>query len=1109
MPMSWSLALLGPFVKTSVGQQNVVNGTLSTSTGLRRKERALLAYLVATGQSHYRQTLAGMFCREADVPMRALRLLLSRIRRHLGADAILTLQDTVQFNKHAGWVDCLEFGLILEGNLAVVSLEQLATAVALYRGEFLADTSLDDALEFELWLLGERARLRQLYERGLTELVTRLIAQERYQPAIQFSQQLLQSNPLLEEAHAQLIWLYAQTGQREAALKQYESSRDLLWRELAVEPMPELKALYAEVVAGRPTIAFKTTPDNRAAVALSQAPDFVGREAELARLYNIWSAVWDGQGGVVLVEAEAGGGKTRLVQEFARNLPQGSFLIGRCYESTTTLPYHPWIEVLETRLTDLDDSGLKGLSPFTQNYLTRLLPALAQRLRRNVSSPPPTSSDELERLFAAVGEFLFQLPGKNKVLLIFIDDLQWADETSLRLFHFIARRAVQSRLLLIGAFRSEEIEEGPLPILLSDLQRLSPYRIPLTPLSPIAIGTLTAKQWPKLPEGERPQVVARLAQATGGNPLFVSEVLRELAGTIQVPAELPVPATVRELIGRRLAYLPHSGRQVIEALSIFHSSATLTEAQEVSTRSEEETALAIDLGLRRGLLRAEPESRPARYDFHHDLVREAVVEQLSHARRELLHRRVARTLEQYRTKAALLAYHWGMAGDTTKEGYFAALAGEEAAAVYANDEAVHYLERALQLINEQEKQLHIMVRLGDVYQLLGRQQEAGAVYRQALRLAETTADHRIGARCQVALGRLARLKSQYAEALIWLEKAQTTYGALADEPGLAQTLGGMGAVYWSQLDYPRALICFQRQLNIAQRLDDQRGIGAAVGSMGVVYAEQGDYVKALTCYAQRLQIDLELNDRLSLAKTTGNMGIVYANQGEYDLALACYHSLLRVTLELGDRQNVCVALGNMIAIYTAQRQYETAERLAQQALTLGRALNIPLYLCEYLQHSAELFARQEQYGLARSQNDEALNMAAQIGQTDVQLPAQLLSVRLRLIMHEVDGVEAVKHLRSLLPLWAEDHQQAAILYELWHIHNIRGSDDTPEREAAVCYEALYRRTPNLLYWERYQEITGKKLPDPSPLPALPAIITADPVDLEALMQQVDQLIAQL
>jgi DNA-binding SARP family transcriptional activator len=192
-----------------LGQIEFWDGAVRLTPALRRKTAAILAYLAATGQIHSRRALIDWFCQSADDPQASLRWHLSRIRRNLGPEIILADAETVRFVGALVHLDCAEFGQVLGGALHDQPNEAVIAAVERYRGEFLAGLALADAPEFELWLLAERARLRQLYERGLSELVARDIAGERFDAAIGWALHLTQSNPLLEEAHARLIWLYA------------------------------------------------------------------------------------------------------------------------------------------------------------------------------------------------------------------------------------------------------------------------------------------------------------------------------------------------------------------------------------------------------------------------------------------------------------------------------------------------------------------------------------------------------------------------------------------------------------------------------------------------------------------------------------------------------------------------------------------------------------------------------------------------------------------------------------------------------------------------------------------------------------------------------------
>lgn len=1134
-----SIQLLGPFT--------VKPGDSGPPIDLRRKTRALLAYLAALDRPVSRTALADMFCQDAQDPHAALRSILSRVRRRLPVEVFIAEGDAIRVDNTVVWTDCREFFKTLDGDLTQVSLERLAAVVDLYHGPFLENVTLESSPEFELWLLNERARYQRLYERSLGELVNLLVELDELESATGYAQALLRSNPLSEETHGRLMWLYARSGRRATALEQFEQCRALLAAELAVEPGAALIGLRDSIAAGD-----LRRPDIPSVVPVQPAPlnheatQYVGRAAELAQLRQVWDQSHAAHTAVVLLEAEAGMGKTRLVHEFARSLPEATFLSGACYESTRALTFLPWLELLESQLERLDERGLVQLSSLSADYLARLLPALARRLGRGRPPLLPTSGGELNRLFTAVAEFLLELHPAGP-LLLFIDNLQWADEASLQLFHFLARRPSRNRLMLCGALRTEEAGDAPaLQALISDLQQ-SLLRIQLPPLTVGAIGRLADRLWPGLPQGYRPDAMVMLAGATGGNPLFVTEILRELAHTDELPAALPIPRSVSELIQRRLQRLPPSSRQVVEAMAILDSPATLLEAQQIGGRSADETITAVDLALQRGLLQPIKDTAPARYAFGHDLMREAVLDRLTHVRRQVLHRRAALALERV-APPGTLAHHWQMAGDAEKEAHYAALAGEQAAAVFANAEAVRYLQRALLLLTDPERRLQIMARLGDVWVLTGAWDSAEDAFTRGLALATERDNRHQQAHFQHALGKLMSRKGLYEPALAFLQDAREAYEAVGDQGGVANCIGTVGIVHWQKDDYDQALACYRQALDIETARDNKQGIAVWTGNVASVYEQKGDYQQALAYSERSLQLRRELGMQLIVGIETGNMGSTYyamglylkaldhhrealrirhelgdkpgvatvlgyvgrdyAGLGDGGTALACFHAALKISLELGNLEGIALNLGRIGEHFAAEDDHQQALAYLDRAVTFFRRLGAPYYLSKRLTSSASSLFALCRYDAAQNLNDEALALAVEEDQT-VQFAAQLLALRLRLALRQLEKTGAQETLISLLPEFDRPAQQAAIHYEIWRCDPTTPFSQRHAASAARLFHYLYHQTYRHSHRRRYEELTGNSLPDPPPLPPRSKIIPAGPPDPASLLHHVDSLLASL
>jgi DNA-binding SARP family transcriptional activator/Tfp pilus assembly protein PilF len=304
---------------------------------LRRKTRALLAYLATAQQPLHRQRLAALFFPETDDPPGALRWQLSEIRRQLDAEILTVERDVVQLNQDICWVDAFEFEQALAEptekpaatSSPAPSLSQKMSALRLYRGDFLADISVPDAPEFEIWLLGERARYLRMYEDGLSALIEQLMQHKQYADALPWAQRFWQSNALSEQAVVYLMQLYAQTGQREAALSHYEQYRHLLQMELAVEPEATVTALHDEIVAGRMRAAALPASSPPPAVQTPSRPHniparttpIVGREVEQAQLHALLA---DPSYRLVTLVGPGGIGKTCLALHVAAGLAQSS-----------------------------------------------------------------------------------------------------------------------------------------------------------------------------------------------------------------------------------------------------------------------------------------------------------------------------------------------------------------------------------------------------------------------------------------------------------------------------------------------------------------------------------------------------------------------------------------------------------------------------------------------------------------------------------------------------------------------------------------------------------------------------------------------------------------
>jgi DNA-binding SARP family transcriptional activator len=1100
---------------------------VSRTTALRPRAQRLLAYLLLhRGHPLPRESVA--FTLWPDSPenesLGTLRRALSDLRAALqtgeGGEWLIAARGEVGWMPGAPyWLDVEEFERFIHRSTPA----SLHDAVALYSGDLLSN--LDDD-----WVLIERERLRGMQLSTLHRLTTHHRSLGEYAAALGLARRALALDPLAEAIHRELIALPYLAGDRAAALAEFDRLRALLRDELGAEPMAETRALADAISRGESLPVFEA-PEQRAAFTIPSAqplPRLIGRETEMTRFGALWESAAAGHGRLAIVSGEAGVGKSHLALGLAEYVTRrgGLVFVGRCYEFEAALPYQAIIGMLRPAANMVRQADLP---PPYRSALARLAPDIMGAAGGPAEAAP---GDSREQLFEALLQ-AFLVLARSQPLLLLVEDAHWAAESTLDWLTYIAPRLSASRLLVVITYRTNEVGAQHT---LARLERrfaregaVSAQR--LEPLSREAnrelVGALSG-----LTQARAEPVADQLFVETAGNPFFLHELVRGLieAGQIEViqeqwagafveaaPAEataralpaprarsgVPLPASLRATITARVERLTQMAQMFIRTAAVAGQVFDYETVRRAGDWPEEMALSALENLVARGFVR-EGESEGV-FAFAHHLVQDAIQSDLKAPRQVYLHRRLAQAMEAVHPDAfGSLAYHWGAAGDTLKEKHYAILAGDQAAACYANDEAIRYLERALALAMDVSQQTRLLLRIGEVWQLTSHWPQAEAVYRRALGLAETLEDQNARAKCQAALGRLARIQGQYAEALTWLEPARAAYALAGDQQGLSEVMGALGAVYWCQLNYAPALECFEEQLRLAQALNDRRRIGLALGSMGVVYTEQRSYRRALASYELRLQIDLEFGDRLSLAKTVGNIGTVYQAQGDYERALICYARLLQVTLDSGDRQSAAIAMGNMIRLFIGLGRYQAAELASRQALTLGQVLNIPLYFCEYLHDTAELYMLQARYAEAQVVNDEALSIATRIERGDTRFSAEVTAVRLKAALEEVDVPTAIRELEQMRAGRSDPRETAALDYTIWQLDPDRHAN---RQSAADSYQRLYTETPDGEYRQRYETLTGDSLPAPAPLPELPDWVRQSPVDVEALLLQVGKMVA--
>lgn len=516
------------------------------------------------------------------------------------------------------------------------------------------------------------------------------------------------------------------------------------------------------------------------------AMTFVGRTRELDRLHARFAAAQEGTGGVILLAGEPGIGKTRLLEELADHARERGAVVlwGRCWEGEGAPAFWPWLQVLRAYLRDRDPATIGQQMGSGAADIAQAVPEVRAALP-DLPFPPPLDADEARfRFFDSVTLFLRRAAAAQPLVLV-LDDLHWADLSSVLLLRFLAQNLGVTRLLVLLAYRhtAPDFNAAFAEALASIRRTSSVQEVSLHGLAHEEVRLLVQRVAARDLTGADEPFLAALHDRTEGNPFFVQETLRHLAESGRVRYheghwaaiqerldQVGLPRGVREVIGRRLVHLSDGCHRMLTIAAVFgreFETAVLLRVTRDNDRPGDVDAL-LDLlaEAERARLIAPMTvgATPGGYRFVHALIRETLYDALPAAQRVRLHRHVGEALEAvYGASAAMhlaeLAHHFVEAapgGDVEKAIAYVRRAAEQAAAIHAHEAAAQHYETALRLLPlmpTRDESLHIglLLALGATYQRVADTPRLAAAYVKAAEIARAGGDVQTLVRAVVGL----------------------------------------------------------------------------------------------------------------------------------------------------------------------------------------------------------------------------------------------------------------------------------------------------------------------------------------------------------------------
>lgn len=916
------------------------------------KARALLFYLAATGQSHTRDYLATLLWSESSASdaHHSLRSSLYHLRQALRArQTEMILSEGELLNLQPDMYDCdvIEFSR----SLADGQEHDLARAVSCYRGPLLQGFTLPDAPAFDDWVQVEEARLSHAYFDALAQLADLSEIREAWGTATGYLQQMLQFDPLDESAQQRLIRLYLRQGQIGLALRQYHQFEERLQQELEISPSPETQALLYDVLRQQRSSRGSIEIPTHSPVPQPRGLPFIGRDDLLDPLSAIGQKVAAGHGTTVLLQGEGGIGKSRLVDELAAQLIAGSppwmVLQGACSPFDNALSHGPFLDALQNGTSD----------------------DLADLLVEADTGEPDARGRFSWRLLQTVRSLTQRVP-----LLLIIEDLQWANSSTLNLFGFLAMRLHHLPVLLVGTVQHAEGIPALQRLIALERRRGELHLFPLTSLRRQDISELLRAY------GVNQTSLETLAEwlyaRSSGNPYLLSEILAQLrTEAILQPAEhgwqlnttrwlrwratFALPETTYDLIAWRLADLSPEARNLLNVLAVAGQALPLRVLHELSGLDLNSLSTLVDDLVARGLI---VESANAFLNLPHHLLRETLIHHLSELRRRLIHQRLAEALEaQPGSQADVLlrqiALHAVAGEDIDRARRYGLRVLTDLPQEYTGAETTDFVQHLHDLLApaaSPEEMVRLTRALGILHQSLGHLEVAMGWHEQNLDWAQRAGDLTAQAEAHFEMGELALMSNDYHAA------------AQAAQAGL------------SRIENKSSTIHSPRLNSAAMVGKGHRLLGAALAMEGSDLASAEDHLHAAVTVHRRT------GSQGDLCATLFELGNIAAQRGELSRALDFYDESARAAEAGRIHYYLALARNNFAYHSLLLGQAEAAQKSVAQGLQIAEAYDLLAALLHLYSTKGEIDLYLHKWKEAEESFQSGLALAEELGSLERQ-----------------------------------------------------------------------------------------------------------------------------
>jgi len=744
-------------------------------------------------------------------------------------------------------------------------------------------------------------------------------------------------------------------------------------------------------------------------IKLTYQTSLVGREEELRIIKRLYNKAKESEGSICLIRGKAGVGKSRLVEEIRGYVYErgGLFIEGRCFDQKNKIPYQPFKDAINEYIRNLQrwdketkEKEVKRVKEIL-GHLSEIVVRLNSRMRDilgKVEELVPLEPERQNKRFLMVAsKFFYHLVEEGKVCVLFLDDLQWADEGSLSLLEEIAKKIDNSNLFILGTYREEEVSEGHSLNRIKKEAREEGYEIKeikLTPFDHYKLNRMIAAIL-----GEKEEKASDLTryvfEKSGGNPFFTIILLREL---VEVKAliwkegywqenwdkikGIPVAENMIDVILRRIENLSKEENELLCLGAVIGKEFEIRLLYQLLDIEKEEIVRLVDKVISMQLL--EEGLERGKILFVHDRVRDAFYHKVRKEERKQLHLKIARTIEEINKgniQAVLfdLAHHYIEGEDTDKSLEYVLPAGRKAKESYANNDAIRYYKSGIDLLERKGKKkgdewIRAKEELAEIYRTTGKHDEAIETSQEILPLKEKLKDkvriyRSIGdawfrkgdwEHCEENLAEGLRLlgeKFPRKKREVTLSLAKVLFIHILHclfptlfvrkeskdvRPEDKDILWIYFTLSWMYVlsDVSKFLHSTLRTLNIAEsRIGKSSELGISLGAYGSLCMAIPFFKRAIEYHQKAIEMTGELKDELGSGHATQLLGFCYSWKGDYQNSIKILEQSRNLFQKIGDMWDLGMDMDGLGHDYRCLGNYDKSIDCFSQYLEISREIN--------------------------------------------------------------------------------------------------------------------------------------------------------------------------